>query len=111
MPRPNSHLSPLESRKQILLATSELNRAQLLGDVATLFSGLRSLSERIKYIKAAGSAVVFLFAALAVGRRRGTTEPPPKHHWMSLLIRGIGLVSTVWMAGRSDRTAPSPAPR
>lgn len=94
----------------MLLATCELNRAQLLGDVAALTSSLRSLSERMKYIKAAGSAVVVLFAALAVGRRRGATEPPPKHHWMSLLIRGIGLVSTLWMAGRSDRTAPSPVP-
>ena len=33
MSRPDSHLTSLESRKRLLLAESELNRAQLLGDI------------------------------------------------------------------------------
>jgi hypothetical protein len=46
----NFHLTPLESRKQLLLVESELNRAQLLNE-------LRDLSTEIQHLKGQVQAV------------------------------------------------------
>ena len=110
MPGPNPHLSPLESRKRLLLAESELNRAQLLGDVAALAGGLRLLGARAKSFEAVASAAAVLFSALAAGRRAGTAKPAPKRAWLTTLIRGAGLLSSLWLAFRTDRSPPSAAP-
>jgi hypothetical protein len=39
-------MNPLESRKQLLIAESELNRAQLVVDLAALTDGVRTLADR-----------------------------------------------------------------
>ena len=44
----SSRINPLESRKRLLIAESELNRAQLVGDVAALTAEIHTLAERAK---------------------------------------------------------------
>ena len=41
-------MNPLESRKQLLIAESELNRAQMAGDMAALTAGVRTFTDRAK---------------------------------------------------------------
>jgi hypothetical protein len=110
MPRPDPQLNPLQSRKRLLLAESELNRAQLVGDAAALGTGLRALGTRAKSIEAVATAAAVLFSALAAGRRLGSAEPAPKRPWLTTLIRGAGLLSSLWLAFRTDRSPPSAAP-
>jgi hypothetical protein len=110
MPRPDPQLSPLQSRKRLLLAESELNRAQLVGDIAALDAGLRALGARAQSIEAVATAAAVLFSALAAGRRGGPAEPAPKRPWLTTLIQGAGLLSSLWLAFRTDRSPPSAAP-
>lgn len=110
MPRPDPQLNPLQSRKRLLLAESELNRAQLVGDVAALAGGLHSLGAKARSIEAVASAAAVLFTALAAGRRNRPAEPAPKRAWLTTLIQGAGLLSSLWLAFRTDRPPPSAAP-
>ena len=50
MPGKTSDLSPLESRKQLLVAQSELNRAGLAEEWQGMAHGLRDFSQRAKNI-------------------------------------------------------------
>ena len=109
MPRPDPQLNPLESRKRLLLAESELNRAQLVGDVAAIAAGLHALGARARSLEAVASAAAVLFTALAAGRRGEPATPAPERSWLTTLIRGAGLLSSLWLAFRTDRS-PAAAP-
>lgn len=108
MPRPDPQLNPLQSRKRLLLAESELNRAQLVGDVAAIAAGLQSLGAKARSIEAVASAAAVLFTALAAGTRGGPAEPAPKRPLLTTLIRGAGLLSSLWLAFRTDRSPHRP---
>jgi hypothetical protein len=60
-------MNPLESRKQLLIAESELNRAQLVQEWQAVADGV---------------------------------------HWLQTLLKGAGLLSTVWQAFRSPGRDP-----
>lgn len=99
----NPRLSPLESRKQLLIAESELNRAQLVGDMAVLRAEVRTLTERGKSFRLLTSTVAVLVAGL-LPRRPGRTEDvsvnPP---WIQKTLKYAGLISTLWLAFRARR--------
>jgi len=96
-------MSPLESRKQLLIAESELNRSQMEADLAALKTEIVALSDRAKSISSIASSVAMLVAGLA-GWRRGTSiGAPVKHSWVQRILKGMGLVSTIWLAFRSQR--------
>jgi hypothetical protein len=60
-----SHVTPLELRKQLLLAESELNRAQLVGDMAALTAGVRTLTDRAKSFGSIAPSAAVLVADVA----------------------------------------------
>ena len=68
----NPRMNPLESRKQLLLVESELNRAQLARDMAELTAGVRTLTERAKSIASIFSSAAVLVSAL---RPSGAASP------------------------------------
>ena len=65
----SSRLNPLESRKQLLLAESELNRAQLVVDLAALAADVGALTDRAKTLGSLASSAAMLVAGLAAFRR------------------------------------------
>jgi hypothetical protein len=95
-------MNPLESRKQLLIVESELNRAQLAGDVAALRSDFRALADRAKSFSSIASSVAMLVAALAAFQRGKAAEAGAKRSWLQILLKGAGLVSTIWLAFRSQ---------
>ena len=95
-----SHVSPLQSRKQLLLAESELNRAQMVGDMAALTAGVRTLTHRAKSFGSIASAAALLLAGLAAFQRRKHVNAGAKHSRLQTLLKGAGLVSTLWLASR-----------
>jgi hypothetical protein len=97
-----SHVTPLESRKQLLIAESELNRAQLVGDMAALTAGVRTLTDRAKSFGSIASSAAVLVAGLAAFRRTKAAPADEKPSWLQIILKGAGLISTLWLAFRSQ---------
>jgi hypothetical protein len=95
-------MNPLESRKQLLIVESELNRAQLIGDMAALRADVRALTERAKSFGAIASSAAVLLAALAAFQRGKPANAGAKPSWLQILLKGAGLISTIWLACRSQ---------
>ena len=98
----NPRMNPLESRKQLLLAESELNRAQLVGDMVALRADVRTLTDRAKSFSSIASSVAVLVAALAALRRGKVADAGAKRSWLQIILKGAGLISTLWLAFRSQ---------
>jgi len=94
-------MNPLESRKQLLIAESELNRAQLVGDLAALTAGARTLAHRAKSFGSIVSSTAVLVAGLTAFRRGKCVDPDAKHSWLRTILKGAGMVSTFWLAFRA----------
>jgi hypothetical protein len=96
-------MKPLASRKQLLLAESELNRAQLVREWHTLAEETRSLVHQARTIRSFATAAATLLAGLASRRRR---IPPPaaeRPTWGQTILKAAGLFSTFWSEFRARR--------
>jgi hypothetical protein len=91
-------MSPLETRKQLLIVESELNRVQLAGDVAALRADLHALGKRAKSFGAIASTAAMAVSVLAAFRRTKPALAGGKRSWLDVILKGAGLVSTLWMA-------------
>jgi hypothetical protein len=99
-------MNPLQSRKKLLLAESELNRAQLVQECRTLAGEGRALTESARDISAIATAVATLVAGLAALRRK---KCPPaaaaKPSWLQTILQGAGVVSALWSEFRAGPKA------
>jgi hypothetical protein len=95
-----SHLSPLESRKRLLLAESELNRAQLYEEWQTMTHGVRDLAHRAKIIAAWASSAALLLAGVTALRRGPPTPGAAELSWFQKIPNGARLASAIWFAFR-----------
>jgi hypothetical protein len=89
-------LNPLESRKQLLIAESELNRAQLVQEWQTMADGVRSVADRARTISFLASAAASLIAGLAPFRRTGSAPAGEKPSWWQTLLKGAQLAGLLW---------------
>jgi hypothetical protein len=106
-------MNSLQSRKRLLVAESELNRAQLVGDLAAVTASVRSLSHCAKSFGLIASFAAALVAGLAAFRRGKPAEATAKPSWLQTVLKGAGLVSTLWAAFRprgQDNTSNRPNP-
>ena len=94
-------LKALESRKQLLIAESELNRAQLMLEWQTMAGEVHALARQAKTFSAMASAAGLLVAGLSAFRNKGPASPPDKPSWWQSLLKGAGVASSVWFAFRS----------
>jgi hypothetical protein len=92
----NPRLNPLESRKQLLIAESELNRAQLVQEWQTMADGVRSVADRARTISFLASAAASLIAGLASFRRTGSAPAGEKPSWWQTLLKGAQLAGLLW---------------
>lgn len=104
----NPHLKPPAIQKQLLLAESELNRAQLVEEVAAISAHIHALTKRATSFGSIASSIAVLVAGLTAFRRGRAATAKPKPLWQRTLFKGAGLVSTAWLAlrtqGRSHNT-------
>jgi hypothetical protein len=96
-------LSPLELRKQFLIAESELNRDQLDQDMAEFTEGVRALAGRAKTFGSIASSTAVVLAGLTAFRRHKSSDGDVKPSWLQTILKGSSLVSTLWLALRSKR--------
>ena len=78
----DSRLSPLESRKQLLVAESELNRAQSLQEWESMTSGVRTLASRARAWSSLVSSAASLVAGLLTFRRGPSMLAAEKPSWI-----------------------------
>jgi hypothetical protein len=96
-----THLSPLLSRKRLLIAESELNRAQLSEEWQTIAHGVRDVAHRAKTIAGWASSAAMLVAGVAALRRGPTAPGNAKSSWFQKILAGARVASTIWFAFRS----------
>ena len=92
----NPRLNPLASRKQLLIAESELNRAQLVEDWQTMADDVHALADRARTIRSLASAAASLVAGLAACRRKASAPADAKPSWLQTLLQGAQLAASLW---------------
>jgi hypothetical protein len=95
------HISPLASRKQLLIAESELNRAQLSGEWQVMAHGVRAVGHRSRTIAGWASSAVMLVAGVAALRRGPPAPSSAKSSWFQKILNGARVASTIWFAFRA----------
>jgi hypothetical protein len=96
MPGKNPHLNPLESRKRLLIAESELNRAQLVQEWQTMADDAHALARKAKIASSRVSMAASLVAGLAFFRRKKSKPAAKKPSWLQTILKGAGIVSLIW---------------
>jgi hypothetical protein len=98
----NPRMNPLESRKQLLIAESELNRAQLVQEWQAMADEVHSLANQARTISSFVSAAASLVAGLASFRRKKSAPGAEKPSWWQTLLKGAQLVGSLWSEFRSQ---------
>lgn len=101
----NPRLNPLASRKQLLLAESELNRAQLAQEWRTLAGEVHALTNQARTVTALASAAASLVSGLVSWRQKKSAPSAEKPSWLQTALNGLGWFSKISRAFRSQ--APS----
>ena len=96
----NPRVNALESRKQLLIAESELNRAQLVHELTTLAREVDSIKSQAKTLGFIGSAAA-LFAGWASRPREKIAAPDKINSWGRTILNGAGLVISLWSEFRA----------
>lgn len=94
-------VNPLESRKQLLIAESELNRAQLEQEWVALTAGVRTLTGRVKSFGSIASAAALVVAGLAAFRRGRPGNADVKPSWFQMALKGAQAAGSIWLAFRA----------
>jgi hypothetical protein len=99
-------MNPLASRKQLLIAESELNRAQLIREWRTMEDEVHSLANQAKTISSLASAAASLVTGLASFRRKKSASAAEKPSWWQTILKGAQLAGSLWSEfrppGRGD---------
>ena len=103
-----SRVTPLESRKQLLVAESELNRARLSEEWQRMRRGVGDLASRAKTIAAWASAAGLLVTGVNALRRGPPAPVASKSGWFHKILSGARLASTLWFAFRPRNEKEEP---
>ena len=97
-------MSPLASRKKLLIAESELNRAQLVQELQTISGEVHALASQAQTVTALASAAVKLIFGLASFRRKKKSAPvAEKPSWLKTILQGAQLSGSLWSELRAPK--------
>lgn len=94
-------MTPLASRKQLLIAESEINRVRMQEEWQAMTDGIRSLTDRAKSFGSIASAAAMLVRGVAAFRRGKSVDAAPKPSCLQTILKGAGLISNLWLAFRT----------
>ena len=94
----NSLINPLASRKELLIAESELNRAQLVQEWRMMTDEVHSLTNQARTISSLASSAASLVVGLASFRRKKSAAAAEKRSWWQTIFKGAGLFSSLYQA-------------
>jgi hypothetical protein len=95
-------MNPLISRKKLLVAESDLNRAHLFQEWRTMADEVHTLTKRARTVGTLASVAASLAAGLMSFRRKKSSPAGEKPSRLQTLLRGAGLVFTLWQTFRSQ---------
>src|SRR3954468_24774080 len=101
MHRKLPRVSPLEMRKDLLIAESELNRAQLMEKWEAATEWHRTLSAGARTVGSVASAAALLVSGVRAFRRKRDPQHGAGVSWLQPLIKGAGLVASLCDTFRS----------
>jgi hypothetical protein len=96
-------MNALESRKKLLIAESELNRAQLVQEWQAMADEVHSLTSQARTLSSLASAAASLVTGLTSCRRKASAPAAEKPSWWQTILKGAGVVSSFWSEFRSQR--------
>jgi hypothetical protein len=99
-------MNALQLRKQQLLSSSDQNRALMIAEVNALQGAVRAIGSREQPFGLIISSVATLVTGLAAQQRHAGEGTARKTGWGQSLLRGAGLVCTLWLALRPRNDAP-----
>ena len=94
-------LTPLESRKRMLIAESDLNRAQLLQEWQSMTAEVRGLAERARTFSSMASSVASLVTGLWTCRNGPSKTAAAKPSWIDTVLKGVRLAASLGLAFRA----------
>jgi hypothetical protein len=94
-------MNPLASRKKLLVAESDLNRAQLVQEWQAMTDDVHALADRAKTLRSIMSNAASLATGLMSYRQKKYAPAAEKPSWLQTVLKGAGLVSTIWQTFRS----------
>lgn len=103
------HLSPNQLRKELLVAESELNRAQLSQEWHTMVEGIRGIGHHANTLETWISSAAWLTAGFKACQSSGSSPATEKPSWLGRIVRGASLVLRFWpIMGTLLQTAKRP---
>ncbi|MHB8522044.1 MAG: hypothetical protein ACYDH9_14965 [Limisphaerales bacterium] len=91
-------MNPLEWRKQLLIAESEMNRAQLSQEWRTMAHEVRDLGQRAKTIGAWASSAALVLAGVAALRKGPPAPAAEKASWFQAVLKAVQVAGSIWLA-------------
>jgi len=98
--RQQPRLNPLQARKQLLIAESEINRAEMLHEWREITDGVRHMTDRAMSVGSLASAATLLVSAFPLRNPEPSTG---KSSWLNTIFKGAKLAGSIWLAYRSRR--------
>jgi hypothetical protein len=89
-------MNPLISRKKLLVAERELNRAHLVQTWQTMADEGRTLADQTRTVRSFVSAAASLVAGLASLRRKKSAPAGEKPPWWQTILKGAQLAGSLW---------------
>ena len=99
-----SYLKTLDTRKQEILAQSDVNRIELLKDWETLKTEMHRVKKQLRAAGSIASSAVVLAAAASVFRRKHEppkTESQTRAPWVAAALNGARVGASLFMKLRS----------
>jgi hypothetical protein len=96
-------LTPLQRRKAVLVVEAEQQREQFCQDANLIKSRFEALATQAKSVSSMASVSGLIWRGISVFRRPRSPRQNGKPSLVAKLVRGAGLVSSLWFALRSRR--------
>jgi hypothetical protein len=88
-------MNPLASRKQLLVAESNLNRARLAEEWRMMAGEIHALAGKARTVGRLASTAT-LVASLSCFRRNKAVSATGNPSWFQTILKGAGLVRLLW---------------
>lgn len=104
MPGKKLIASPLELRKRLLVAESEMNRALLAREYRVLTGDLRSATHHLKKLGGVVSSATALVAVYMAFRSRKSGTEPSRRPWWPACVKLFRLGLPLWIGLNQRKT-------
>jgi hypothetical protein len=96
-------MSPLASRKKLLVAESDLNRAQLSQEWRAMTDDAHALAYRAGTIRSLATMSLTLVSSLLSLRQKSDASAPKKTSWLQTVLKGAQLAGSFWSEFRTPK--------